>query len=540
VAVERDIVVVGCGYWGKNLVRNFSELGALRGIGDTDKDRLKQFQAKYPGVLAFFNYKEILGDVNVRGVVVATPASTHYSLVKEALLADKDVMVEKPLALRVREAEELVTLAKERARVLMVGHILLYHPAIIKLKSMINGGDLGKISCIYSNRLNLGKFRTEENILWSFAPHDISVILHLLNEMPVSVSATGGSYLNARIADVTVTNMDFASGAKAHIFVSWMHPFKEQRLVVMGEKGMVLFDDVNPKRKITLYECPIDHATGEPLPGPGEGRPLDIEMKEPLRAECGHFIECVHLGKTPMTDGEEGLRVLRVLAACQKSLEKRGDAIELGRKRRGRYFVHKTAEIDEQCEIGEGTKIWHYSHILKNCRIGRACVIGQNVSIGPNVSVGDNVKIQNNVSVYEGVTLEDGVFCGPSMVFTNVMNPRSHWPRRSEYKKTLVKTGASLGANSTIVCGSTVGRYAFVGAGALVNRDVPDYALAYGVPAVIKGWVCYCGGKLLFRGAAESRETAACPACGREYNKEGLSVSEIKKKTGSGRKMRTR
>lgn len=184
------------------------------------------------------------------------------------------------------------------------------------------------------------------------------------------------------------------------------------------------------------------------------------------------------------------------------------------------YFAHESSYIDEPCSIGAGTKIWHFSHIMKNCRIGERCNIGQNVVISPDVVLGNNVKIQNNVSVYTGCILEDDVFCGPSMVFTNVVNPRSHVIRRDEYKQTLVKRGASLGANSTIVCGITIGRYAFIGAGAVVTRDVPDYALVYGTPAKLHGWMCGCGIKLDFAGG----ETATCGACGAAYRKSGLAV----------------
>jgi UDP-2-acetamido-3-amino-2,3-dideoxy-glucuronate N-acetyltransferase len=190
------------------------------------------------------------------------------------------------------------------------------------------------------------------------------------------------------------------------------------------------------------------------------------------------------------------------------------------------YFVHESSYIDEPCEIGEGTKIWHFSHVMAGSRIGRRCNIGQNVVISPGVRIGDNVKIQNNVSVYTGVELEDDVFCGPSMVFTNVVNPRSHVSRKDEFKKTLVKQGASLGANSTIVCGNQIGRYAFIGAGAVVTRDVPDYALVVGNPARITGWMCPCGIKLELSRHLERDETASCQACGKCFVKEGGLVRE--------------
>lgn len=186
------------------------------------------------------------------------------------------------------------------------------------------------------------------------------------------------------------------------------------------------------------------------------------------------------------------------------------------------YFVHESAYVDEPASVGTGTKIWHFSHVMANCRIGRRCNIGQNVVISPDVTIGENVKIQNNVSVYTGCILEDDVFCGPSMVFTNVVNPRSHVIRRDEYKRTLVRKGASLGANSTVVCGVTIGRYAFVGAGSVVTRDIPDYALVYGNPARIQGWICNCGVKLRFG----QDDRAACAACGAKYRKMGTTTVE--------------
>lgn len=189
-----------------------------------------------------------------------------------------------------------------------------------------------------------------------------------------------------------------------------------------------------------------------------------------------------------------------------------------------KYFVHESSYVDEPCSIGEGTKIWHFSHIMKNSRIGRNCNIGQNVVVSPECVVGDNVKIQNNVSVYTGVILEDDVFCGPSMVFTNVINPRSHVERKDEYQKTLVRKGATIGANATVVCGNTLGRYAFVGAGAVVTRDVPDYAVVYGSPARVQGWVCGCGLTLDFDSAGAGAAEAHCK-CGLSFTKRGQVVT---------------
>lgn len=526
--MSKNIAVIGCGYWGKNLVRNFYELEALHSICDADEKRLKDFKEKYPDVNSSKDFKQILDNTDIKAVVISTPAVTHFNLAKEALQAEKDVYVEKPIALTYKEGKELLNLAKGKNKILMVGHILQYHSAVLKLKELIKAGELGKINYIYSNRLNLGKIRTEENILWSFAPHDISVILDLLDEFPVDISANGGNYLNPDITDVTITTMNFLSGVKAHIFVSWLHPYKEQKLIVIGDKKMILFDDVNKENKLFEYDHKIDWIDRLPVPRPEEAKPIEIEQTEPLKVECQHFIDCIASRKTPRTDGENGLRVLRVLEACQKSLKDNGHVVRFKTEAEKSYFIHESSLVDDGVEIGEGTKIWHFSHILKNSTLGKKCNLGQNVVVGPNVKIGNNVKIQNNVSVYDGVELEDDVFCGPSMVFTNVTNPRSHWPRKDEYRKTLVKKGSSLGANSTIVCGTTLGKFSFVGAGALVNKDVPDFALVYGIPATIQGWMCYCGMRLGLSNAPESKEETECIHCGRKYQKQGLKVIEFK------------
>lgn len=514
----KNIAVVGAGYWGKNLVRNFHELGALHTICDSDEDKLGQLKTQYPDVQTVSSLQDVLNNDDIRGVVISVPAALHHSFVRKALLAGKDVFVEKPLALKVGEGEELVKIAEENKRILMVGHILAYHPAILKLQELVNKGELGKIQYIYSNRLNLGKFRTEENILWSFAPHDISTILMLLQEMPTKVYAHGGTYLNPGVVDVTVTYMEFASGVRSHIFVSWLHPFKEQKLVVVGDKKMAFFNDTSDE-KLLLFPHKIEWIERIPVPQMKDAEKVQIEMDEPLKIECQHFLECVSSRETPKTDGREGLRVLEVLEACQKSLENGGKLFSISEVEKP-YFVHETAVIDHPCEIGEDTKIWHFSHVMKNAKIGKGCNIGQNVFVGSDAVVGNNVKIQNNVSVYTGVTLEDDVFCGPSMVFTNVINPRSSVPRKHKFMDTLVKKGATIGANATIICGNTIGRYAFVGAGAVVTKDVPDYALVVGNPAKIEGWICECGNKLEFLG-----DNAEC-GCGEKYKKTEDNVTK--------------
>jgi UDP-2-acetamido-3-amino-2,3-dideoxy-glucuronate N-acetyltransferase len=504
-----NVVVVGNGYWGKNLVRIFHEQGALAYVCDIRPDALRQAQTQY-GARVVSSLGPVLSDDSVKGIAIAAPAAQHFTLAKQCLLAGKDVYVEKPLALKVQEGKELVRIAAEHEHILMVGHILQYHPAIIALKQLIQSGELGNIQYIYSSRLNLGKLRTEENILWSFAPHDISAILYLLGESPVRVCASGGCYLRRDIFDATLTTCEFASGAKAHIFVSWMHPFKEQKLTIVGGKKMAVFDDLEPERKLTLYSHHIDWIDRVPTARKDDGVCVPLAKDEPLRRECHHFLECIENRTTPQTDGNSGIAVLEVLEASERSLQEGSKQIEIGSD--ADYFAHPTAVIDPGCRIGHGTHIWHFSHIMPDCRIGDDCNIGQNVVISPGVTVGRNVKIQNNVSVYTGVVLEDNVFCGPSMVFTNVVNPRSHVLRKHEYRDTLVREGASIGANATVVCGVTLGRYSFVAAGSVVTHDVPEYALVMGVPARQVGWMCYCGVRL-----PKEMGVVRCTACARSY-----------------------
>ena len=519
------IACLGGGYWGQNLIRNFHALGALDWICEVEPDRASHFMREYPDVKVTDDVKEILADPDVAGVSISTPAETHGGLARQALMAGKDVFVEKPLSLSVEEGRKLVVLAAEKQRILMVGHLLWYHPAVLRLKELVEEGELGRIQYIYSNRLNLGKIRREENILWSFAPHDISVILGLVGEMPNAIDAQGGNYLHERISDVTVSLLSFPSGVKAHVFVSWLHPFKEQKLVVVGDRKMAVFDDVEKENKLLLYPHAITWQNHMPVPSRADAQPVHFEPEEPLRAECRHFLDSIRSRTTPRTDGNEGLRVLTVLQQCQKACDSPVSALTLDHapSPEPAFFVHESAFIDDDVEIGAGTTIWHVSHILRNSSIGENCRIGQNVVIGPNTTIGSGVKIQNNVSVYEGVTLEDDVFCGPSMVFTNVHNPRSEIKRMDELRQTLVRKGASMGANCTIVCGVTIGQYAFIGAGAVVTKDVPDYALVVGNPGRVIGWMCECGYRIKFD---ITNGTGVCSKCERQYQK---TAQEIKR-----------
>ena len=511
------VAVVGVGYWGKNIVRNFHDLGALSVLCDERSSIEATYRAQYPEARFCRDYVDVLNDPTIHAIALATPAVTHYEMAKAALEAGKDVLVEKPLAIDVRHGEELVKLAAAKGRILMVGHILRYHPAILKLQDLVRDGVLGKIDYLYSNRLNIGKIRTEENILWSFAPHDISVMLALLGEMPTRVSCNGGAYLNRDVADVTLSHFDFPGGVRAHIFVSWLHPIKEQRLVVVGSEKMAVFDDTADD-KLVLYPHKVEWKNRIPTAVKANGEVVALEASEPLRAECEHFLTSVARRTAPVSDGAEGLRVLRVLDACQRALQAGSSGVELtgapAEAKPAPYFVHESAYVDEGAEIGEGTKVWHFAHVMKGARIGKKSIIGQNVNVDGGTIVGSNVKIQNNVSVYTGVVVEDDVFLGPSCVLTNVTNPRSQVNRHSLYETTWLKRGCTVGANATIVCGVTVGRYAFIGAGTVVTKDVPDYALIVGNPGRQAGWMSRHGHRL---GSPDAEGVMRCPESGHRY-----------------------
>ncbi len=536
-----DLALIGAGSWGRNLARNFHALGVLHTLCDASADILAGYSTEYDGVRKLQDPATIWADPAIRRVAIATPAATHYELARAALEAGKDVFVEKPLCLEAAQAAELVALARARDRILMVGHLLQYHPCVLALQRLVAQGELGKLFYITSNRLNLGKIRREENALWSFAPHDLSVILSLAgSQMPLRVRCTGESYLNHRVADTTLTTLRFANDLCAHVYVSWLNPFKEQKLTVVGSEGMAVFDDTLPwPQKLRIYRRYLRWSDGQvPVPNRSEGEPVEVEPVEPLQQECLHFLECCRTRNRPRTDGEEGLRVLRVLQAAQQSLEQDGEAVhltapfEVGPASRpasvalgtgpsrpaepvaAEVFVHPTAVVDEGAVIGAGTRIWHFAHISRGARIGRNCVLGQNTFVADGVRLGDNVKVQNNVSIYTGTEIEDDVFLGPSCVLTNVTNPRSQVNRHALYERTLIRRGATIGANATVVCGVTIGRYAFVAAGAVVTRDVPDYALMVGVPARQRGWVSRHGHPLPPPGPDGIR---VCPESGFRY-----------------------
>jgi predicted dehydrogenase len=331
-----NIAVIGAGAWGKNHIRVFSEIPNIRlkYVCDQDPTKLVALQKTYPQAKMVEDLKPILQDPEVRGVVVTSSAVSHYSLSKDLMQADKDVLVEKPMALNTKDAEEMLKIAEMRKRILMVGHLLVYHPVVDRLKEMVVSGELGKIYYIYTQRVNLGVIRQDENALLSFAPHDLSVILYLLEEEPVMVTGYGESYIQKGIEDVAFLGLQFSDGKMASIHLSWLDPHKLRKITIVGSKKMVVFDDMETSEKLKIYDKGVKNLSYDTY---GEYLSLrfgditipNIKMLEPLRAEAEHFIRSIETRKEPKTGGRDGLRVVKILMAAQESLKKKGFPVSL-------------------------------------------------------------------------------------------------------------------------------------------------------------------------------------------------------------------
>jgi predicted dehydrogenase len=326
------LAVIGAGGWGRNLIRNFSRTpGArLHQICDRDERAHAWLAEHYPGVRAVRDCEAVLADPAISAVAIATPGPTHYELTRRALLAGKDVFVEKPFVLSVTHARELIELAERAGRILMVGHLMEYHPVVIRLREIIASGELGEIHYIHTQRLNLGTVRDDENALWSFAPHDVSSILYMLGRDPTDVSARGQCCIRPGIEDVVFMSMSFAGAIMAHVHVSWLEPDKVRRMTIVGSRRMAVFDDLDPREKLRIYDkgakLAMDYDNFAEYVGLrfGDINVPYIKASEPLQAECQHFIDCVHTRRQPLSDGHDGLRVVRVLEAAARSLARNG------------------------------------------------------------------------------------------------------------------------------------------------------------------------------------------------------------------------
>ncbi len=331
--------VVGIGYWGPNLVRNLYETDGVElvAVADRESDKVSKMTRRYPSVKGYNDGADVIADSSIDAIVIVTPAETHYAMAKTALEAGKHVLVEKPLTLLPEESLELTELADQKGLTLMVGHTFEYNPAVRRLKEIVQAEDFGKIRYIYCTRVNLGIFRHGINAMWNLAPHDLSILFYLLEEPPVAIRALGRSFIKPDVEDVVFLFLEFASGSMAHVHVSWLDPSKVRRVTVVGEKRMVVYDDLDSEQKLKLYDRGFESTLFE------DGGILDyqvrlrggdilapkIENREPLRVECEHFIECVREGKPPLTGGRNGHRVVQALAAADESLRTGGGRIEI-------------------------------------------------------------------------------------------------------------------------------------------------------------------------------------------------------------------
>lgn len=330
------IGIVGCGYWGPNLIRNFYEIPKSEVLlcCDLDKTKLEKIKQKYP-INVTENFSDILNNKSIDAVVIATPPATHHKLAKEVLLADKHVFIEKPMTLNSKDAKDLIKIAQQKNKVLMVGHTFEYSPAVNKLKDLIIKGELGKVHYIYTNRLNLGLFQNS-NVIWDLATHDISIVLYLFNKKPVSISAKGKSHIQEGIEDVAFMTLTFEDGSIAHFHVSWLDPCKVRKTVVVGSKKMVVYDDVEPLEKLKVYEKGVskydDYSTFGEFQlsyNYGDITIPKIDTAEPLKLECIHFLDCIEKGETPRSCGEVGLQVVKILEAAEKSIKNKGEEVKL-------------------------------------------------------------------------------------------------------------------------------------------------------------------------------------------------------------------
>lgn len=527
------LALVGCGQWGSKLAREFSRLQVLTAIVDEIEIRAQAVAELYR--VPVMSWQDVLRDSTINAVAIATPSGQHCNMAIEALQDGKDVFIEKPLALSREEGEHIAEAAAQARRKVIVGHIFQYHPAFIQLRALVQEGGLGRIRHIYASRLAMGRVRNHEDALWSLAPHDMSMILSLVGEYPEDVTAVRSCHLRPHTADAVTAHLKFPGGIHAQINVSWFYPGKERKFVIIGEKGCAVFDDMKPwpeKLKVSTHAV-SSIAENHDFLNVGDIQAVIVKETEPLAEECRAFVDCIQSGTESPTDIMEGLSVVRVLATIDDAMKETSrptsepshQAHDI-RPAETKFSVHETAAVDPGAKIGQGTRIWHFTHILSGATIGQDCNIGQNVMVGKNATVGNRCKIQNNVSVYEGVILEDGVFCGPSCVFTNVMTPRAEIERKSEFLPTIVRRGASIGANATVVCGVEIGAYALVGAGAVVTKSILPYALVVGNPARQIGWVGKAGERL---GAG-----LICPRTGERYMLKGDQLVAVEVNGNSG------
>lgn len=533
------VAVLGATGSGGNLLRILSHLGHTVLVCEPDADLRARIAKGYPKFPKVSSEAEVFSQKSIAAVCIAGPIEQRAALTKQALAAGKHVLVDRPLLCADSEAETLYEQARRAQRILMSAHMLNYHPAFLAMARLLRDGSLGKARYIYVERTHHAHFRREEHAVYGFSPNDLAMVLDLADVNPAGITAVGPSRREG-VADHTTLHLDFPSGLQAHLFHSWMHPFRRHQLVIVGSKQTAVFDETRPwEDKLRLYKSTRN--TDLPSEWDDDHIAVDLTGREPLRGLCERFLDLVAQGDETHAQARLTRRVTQTLNAGLRSLQDRNSrydlpdlsaedtlpggipvaALEQARRTAAAtmdHFIHPTAVVDDGVTLGSGSRVWHFAHILTGAQLGEGVVVGQNVMIGQDVEVGARCKIQNNVSVVQGVTLEDEVFVGPSVVFTNVAVPRAAISRKDQFINTRIKTGASLGANSTVRCGVSIGRYSFVEAGAHVTEDVPDHAMVAGAPAQFIDWICVCGHIL--------SKKMSCNECGKAYVKEGKGLTE--------------
>jgi UDP-2-acetamido-3-amino-2,3-dideoxy-glucuronate N-acetyltransferase len=451
--------LIGCGYWGIKIMRTLKhQIGT---VCENRPDIIDLIKEEFRGVSIEPDWQKLLKNDGIKNVMIALPAELHFKFAKDALLANKNVFVEKPLSIHLSEVEELVKLAEQKGLILMMGHLLHYHPHLNQIKKMVKSGEIGRVLQIRARRMSYGIFRKYDNVLWTVGIHDLSWILSLIDLQSITHSTLKGSNLtnhsNLDMADVTLTTND---GIDVSVSCNWISPHKEQSLVIYGTEGVIYADDVKKEFFSMDYQ----------------GNKTSIEPGEqylPLAIECHHFVTCCQTNQEPDTSARRVYPVYQLLDRLERQWQ--GESAN--------HFAHPTATIDAGVKIGQGSKIWHHCHLSNDSSIGRDCSLGQNVYLGDQVVLGDRCRLQNNANVYSGTIAGSDVFFGPNCVITNDKHPRIGFSLNGEYVRTTIEDHVSIGAGAIIIAGVKLGRGAMIGAGAVVTRDVEPYTLVVGNPA---------------------------------------------------------
>lgn len=439
------ICVVGCGHWGSNHIREFHDLGVLSCICDTNEILLQKYNHN---VNTYTNFDDALEDCDA--VVIALPSNLHFEFAKKALLMNKDVFIEKPMTLNSENAQELIDISKEKCRILMIGHIMVYNQYINKVKDYLS--KIGNIKYIRTTRSNLCIGKNNDNVLWDLAPHDISIIFDILNindynDVIINYCRMTGDDI-CHISS-TFNNIDI------DINISRLTLNKESKLEIIGDRGMISFDDCNiVNKKLTIIEFNKIQYN------------ITIDDIQPLTIECKHFIECCEKRISPRTSGDDGLKIVGFIQRCSPNKN---------------YYVNPTAIVDHGAKIGNGVKIWHFSHLGPHADIGDNCSIGQNCCI--DTKLGSGCRLQNDIGLCKEIKVGNNVFFGPGCVFTNDKTPRLSGPKKTQFTETIIEDNVSIGSNATIVCGITLGKGCLIGAGSVVVKNVESYSVVVGNPA---------------------------------------------------------